>query len=218
MNQIEQTIERTRSNSPASLVWITVTFGLFLLAAVSCYAQTVAEGEAKLALAPKETLLIQIKKEPGSVTTEDKAIRPFRITVPAGHLDAAELELMPVLTADTLAARAARDSTAAQQADILAGRNRAPEAEGAEDSGPEIIAPPQPLDGDTTVALAPPTRLEPTRRTATRAAKAKEPRAQKAKKSVRTNNKPDSKIKVQKSTSASKSKKSAKQGVRTNTR
>ncbi|HEX8507797.1 MAG TPA: FtsL-like putative cell division protein [Hymenobacter sp.] len=143
---------------------------------------------------------------------------PFRITVPAGHLDAAELELMPVLTADTLAARAARDSTAAQQADILAGRNRAPEAEGAEDSGPEIIAPPQPLDGDTTVALAPPTRLEPTRRTATRAAKAKEHRAQKAKKSVRTNNKPDSKIKVQKSTSASKSKKSAKQGVRTNTR
>ncbi|UOQ96229.1 hypothetical protein MUN81_13315 [Hymenobacter sp. 5317J-9] len=80
---------------------------------------------------------------------------PFRITVPSGHLDAAELELMPVLTADTLAARAARDSAAALQADLLAGRKRG--VVSSEDSGPEIIAPPQPLSGDSaaTEAAAP---------------------------------------------------------------
>lgn len=77
---------------------------------------------------------------------------PFRITVPAGHLDAAELELMPVLTADTLAARAARDSIAAHIADSLAGRQRRLAA-GDEDAGPEIIgAPPQELEGDTAAA------------------------------------------------------------------
>ncbi|SFP99580.1 FtsL-like putative cell division protein [Hymenobacter arizonensis] len=75
---------------------------------------------------------------------------PFRISVPAGRLDAAELELMPVLTADTLAARAARDSAAAIQKDILAGRRRAAPST---DDGPEIIAPPQPLDGDTTAVM-----------------------------------------------------------------
>ena len=77
---------------------------------------------------------------------------PFRIAVPAGHLDAAELELMPVLTADTLAARAARDSAVAQRTDALAGRRRtvAPGSDEAEDSGPEIIAPPQALSGDST--------------------------------------------------------------------
>ncbi|GAA4004800.1 hypothetical protein GCM10022408_15730 [Hymenobacter fastidiosus] len=37
---------------------------------------------------------------------------PFRITVPAGRLDEAELDLMPVLNADSLAALATRDSTA----------------------------------------------------------------------------------------------------------
>ena len=78
---------------------------------------------------------------------------PFRISVPAGHLDAAELELMPVLTADTLAARAARDSAAVLRADALAGRRRAAPGS-ADDSGPEIIAPPQPLNGDTTALEA----------------------------------------------------------------
>ena len=77
---------------------------------------------------------------------------PFRISVPAGHLDAAELELMPVLTADTLAARADRDSAMAQRADALAGRRRV--AGNAADSGPEIIAPPQALNGDSTVLEA----------------------------------------------------------------
>jgi len=70
---------------------------------------------------------------------------PFRITVPAGRLDAAELELMPVLTADTLAARAARDSAAAHLADSLAGRRR--RSASTPDSGPEIIAPP--MEGDS---------------------------------------------------------------------
>ncbi|MCB2408177.1 FtsL-like putative cell division protein [Hymenobacter lucidus] len=37
---------------------------------------------------------------------------PFRITVPAGRLDEAELEAMPVLTADSLAALSAADSLA----------------------------------------------------------------------------------------------------------
>jgi hypothetical protein len=79
---------------------------------------------------------------------------PFRITVPAGRLDAAELELMPVLTADTLAARAARDSVAAHIADSLAGRQRRLAA-GDEDSGPEIIgAPPQELEDDSVAAAA----------------------------------------------------------------
>ncbi|MBF9237899.1 hypothetical protein I2I05_10885 [Hymenobacter sp. BT683] len=87
---------------------------------------------------------------------------PFRISVPAGRLDAAELELMPVLTADTLAARAARDSAAALQSDIAAGRRREATL-GEEDSGPEIIAPLQSLDGDTTAAGAP---AEPARRAA----------------------------------------------------
>jgi len=37
---------------------------------------------------------------------------PFRITVPAGRLDEAELDLIPVINADSLAAIAARDSAA----------------------------------------------------------------------------------------------------------
>ncbi|HEX8328101.1 MAG TPA: FtsL-like putative cell division protein [Hymenobacter sp.] len=145
---------------------------------------------------------------------------PFRITVPAGHLDAAELELMPVLTADTLAARAARDSAAAQHAEVLAERNRAPVAEGEEVSGPEIIAPPQPLDGDTVAAMAPPASRELGRRTSS--PKRTSPPASKAKsnspKSTRAANKPDSKRKVQKGTSSSKTKRADKQDVRTRTR
>ena len=97
---------------------------------------------------------------------------PFRITVPAGQLDAAELELMPVLTADTLAARAARDSAVAQQNDVLAGRQRARAASEDDPGGPEIIAPPQDLDGDTTEANAP---VVPTRRAAPAARKATSP-------------------------------------------
>ncbi|GAC1370621.1 MAG: hypothetical protein NVSMB30_09510 [Hymenobacter sp.] len=94
----------------------------------------------------------EVARKVASFGLVESSSPPFRITVPTGHLDAAELELMPVLTADTLAARAARDSAAVQRADALAGRRRFPAS--AADSGPEIIAPPQPLDGDTTVVEA----------------------------------------------------------------
>jgi len=75
---------------------------------------------------------------------------PFRIQVPAGHLDAAALELMPVLTADTLAARAGRDSLAAQHADALAGRRRY--ANSGTDGEPEIAAA---IPEDSLAAVAP---------------------------------------------------------------
>ncbi|MFD1469433.1 FtsL-like putative cell division protein [Hymenobacter caeli] len=107
---------------------------------------------------------------------------PFRIQVPAGHLDAAALELMPVLTADTLAARANRDSLAAQRSDALAGRRRYAATAG--DGGPEIIAA---IDDDSTRAAAP----GPARRVA-------RPLAAKAK--AKGSRKPDNKKPVQKST------------------
>ncbi|MGI4885102.1 MAG: FtsL-like putative cell division protein [Janthinobacterium lividum] len=75
---------------------------------------------------------------------------PFRIQVPAGRLDAAALELMPVLTADTLAARAGRDSLAAQRADALAGRRRY--ANAGADGEPEIAAA---IPEDSLAAVAP---------------------------------------------------------------
>ena len=96
----------------------------------------------------------EVARKVAAIGLVESSSPPFRITVPAGHLDAAELELMPVLTADTLAARADRDSTAALRADQLAGRRRStPDAD--VDSGPEIIAPPQALgDSATTVPEA----------------------------------------------------------------
>jgi hypothetical protein len=125
---------------------------------------------------------------------------PFRITVPAGRLNDAELELMPVLTADTLAARAARDSAAAHLADSLAGRRR--RSGGLEDGGPEIIAPPQPLDGDSAAAPAPRAAVRPRPQAAqSRPAAAKKP----AKPTNKT--KLNSKPKVQKGTSQSNAKK-----------
>jgi hypothetical protein len=156
---------------------------------------------------------------------------PFRITVPAGHLDAAELELMPVLTADTLSARAARDSAAMHLADSLAGRQRRLAA--GEDDGPEIIAPPQALDGDTTgLAVANALRANAARRkvaasrnskpsgTARKSAvrkdkgKAKRQTASKANTSSKTGakKKPDGKKSVQKSTSGHKNTASEGQG------
>lgn len=143
---------------------------------------------------------------------------PFRITVPAGHLDAAELELMPVLTADTLAARAARDSAAAHHAEILAERNRAPVAEGEEETGPEIIAPPQPFSGDSVAAIAPPAPREIAKSPAAFKPKSAQTVKANSRKSSRAENKPDNKRKAQKSTSPSKTKKTAKQDVRARTR
>ena len=123
---------------------------------------------------------------------------PFRIAVPAGHLDAAELELMPVLTADTLAARADRDSAAAQRNDVLAGRRRSMAAGTDVDSGPEIIAPPQALGGDSAAASAPD---QPVRAAA-----------------ATRRSKPDRSKKAQKSTSPHKSKQAVKQGVSAHSR
>ena len=112
----------------------------------------------------------EVARKVAAIGLVESSSPPFRITVPAGHLDAAELELMPVLTADTLAARADRDSTAALRADQLAGRRRP--ADGIDvDSGPEIIAPPQALDGDSVptvlrVAPAPNVRRQTNSKTA----------------------------------------------------
>ena len=134
---------------------------------------------------------------------------PFRITVPAGHLDAAELELMPVLTADTLAARAARDSAAVLRADSLAGRRRS--AASAEDSGPEIIAPPQALGGDSTAVEAN-GNAAPTARTNKPASNAPVRSApQKAGTNDPGKNKHDKTVSAQKSTKPRKSKPATRQ-------
>ena len=127
---------------------------------------------------------------------------PFRISVPAGHLDAAELELMPVLTADTLAARAARDSAAAQRNDVLAGRRRSMAAGDDVDSGPEIIAPPQALSGDSAVDNAPVQSVKNSQKTPVK---------------VRQN-KLDHSHKAQKSTTPHKGKQAVKQGVSAHSR
>ncbi|WP_210520863.1 FtsL-like putative cell division protein [Hymenobacter terricola] len=143
---------------------------------------------------------------------------PFRITVPAGHLDAAELELMPVLTADTLAARAARDSAATQQNDALAGRKRAMMNNDEADSGPEIIAPPQALDGDTAVGNAPVARAGASHRPALQPAKSKTATAPARIRKSKAANKPDKKKAAQKGTSPHTAKKPAKQVVRAHSR
>lgn len=142
---------------------------------------------------------------------------PFRITVPAGHLDAAELELMPVLTADTLAARAARDSAATERADILAGRKRASEISD-DDTGPEIIAPPQLLDGDE---LDAPVVRTPARPAAPKAAKPTTGRAKKAapgRKSRASARKPDRQNRAPKGPNKHKGKASDKHAVRSHSR
>jgi len=149
---------------------------------------------------------------------------PFRITVPAGHLDAAELELMPVLTADTLAARAARDSAAAHLADSLAGRRRTASST---DGGPEIIAPPQEMDGDTSgLAVANALRSKADRKQDVRPAKAASRRQSgktstksgsaksKASSAKSSKHNPDSKNPVQKSTSKQKTKRTVSQSAK----
>jgi hypothetical protein len=90
----------------------------------------------------------EVARKVAAIGLVESSSPPFRIVVPTGHLDEAELETMPVLTADTLAARAARDSAAAQRADSLLGRTRrqqAAEAAGLDD-GPEAGPPPPGLE------------------------------------------------------------------------
>jgi hypothetical protein len=92
----------------------------------------------------------EVARKVAAIGLVESSSPPFRIVVPTGHLDEAELETMPVLTADTLAARAARDSAAAQRADSLLGRTRrqqAAEAAGLDD-GPEVGPPPPGLEED----------------------------------------------------------------------
>jgi hypothetical protein len=143
---------------------------------------------------------------------------PFRITVPAGRLDAAELELMPVLTADTLAARAARDSAAAHLADSLAGRRREASSQ---DSGPEIIAPPQALDGDSVEAMAAPAPArvsKPAKRPEAKKASKASKKAPVAKSKASSKDKHDRKQPVQKGTTKPKAKKSNNQPVKSHSR
>jgi hypothetical protein len=66
----------------------------------------------------------EVARKVAAIGLVESSSPPFRIVVPAGRLDGAELEAMPVLTTDTLAARAARDSAATQRADSLMGRTR----------------------------------------------------------------------------------------------
>jgi hypothetical protein len=66
----------------------------------------------------------EVARKVAAIGLIESSSPPFRIVVPAGRLDGAELEAMPVLTADTLAARAVRDSLAAQRADSIRGRIR----------------------------------------------------------------------------------------------
>ncbi|HEX8399993.1 MAG TPA: alpha/beta fold hydrolase [Pyrinomonadaceae bacterium] len=81
MDQIEQTIERRRGNSPAGLAWAANVLGLLLLA-VSVNAQAVPTVEAKTVGTEKAASMAQIKKAPNAAATEDQAIRPFRVNIP----------------------------------------------------------------------------------------------------------------------------------------
>jgi hypothetical protein len=162
----------------------------------------------------------EVARKVAAIGLVESSSPPFRITVPAGHLDAAELELMPVLTADTLAARAARDSIAAMQADLQAGRRRSAE-DNAVDSGPEIIAPPQPLEGDSVVTEAEVLPVSRPRATAAKTARKAAPKASKKAPTTakRTKSeKPDSKQRVQKGTKLSKNKSADKQKVKAHSR
>ena len=84
----------------------------------------------------------EVARKVAAIGLVESSSPPFRIAVPAGRLDEAELEEMPVLTADTLAARAARDSVASVRADSIQGRARRQELGLPEDDTPELGAPP----------------------------------------------------------------------------
>ncbi|QKG51444.1 FtsL-like putative cell division protein [Hymenobacter sp. BRD67] len=91
----------------------------------------------------------EVARKVAAIGLVESSSPPFRITVPAGRLDEAELESMPVLTADTLAVRAARDSVAAFRADSIQGRARRQQLGLSADDTPELGAPPPgPADED----------------------------------------------------------------------
>lgn len=91
----------------------------------------------------------EVARKVAAIGLVESSSPPFRIVVPAGRLDGAELEAMPVLTTDTLAARAARDSAATQRADSLMGRTRRQQAAdaGAADVPEAGPPPPGPIEG-----------------------------------------------------------------------
>lgn len=95
----------------------------------------------------------EVARKVAAIGLVESSSPPFRIAVPAGRLDEAELETMPVLTADTLAARAARDSVASARADSVQGRARR-QALGLadEDDTPELGAPPPGLSPEDSAA------------------------------------------------------------------
>ncbi|MGI4832785.1 MAG: FtsL-like putative cell division protein [Janthinobacterium lividum] len=84
----------------------------------------------------------EVARKVAAIGLVESSSPPFRIAVPAGRLDEAELETMPVLTSDTLAARAARDSVAAARADSVEGRVRRQLLGLPSDDTPEAGAPP----------------------------------------------------------------------------
>ncbi|MDJ0364906.1 FtsL-like putative cell division protein [Hymenobacter sp. H14-R3] len=84
----------------------------------------------------------EVARKVAAIGLVESSSPPFRIAIPAGRLDQAELETMPVLTADTLAARAARDSVASVRADSIQGRARRQELGLSNDDTPELGAPP----------------------------------------------------------------------------
>ena len=84
----------------------------------------------------------EVARKVAAIGLVESSSPPFRIAVPAGRLDEAELEAMPVLTADTLTARAARDSVASAHADSIQGRARRQQLGLPADDTPELGAPP----------------------------------------------------------------------------
>jgi hypothetical protein len=88
----------------------------------------------------------EVARKVAAIGLIESSSPPFRIVVPAGRLDGAELEAMPVLTADTLAARAVRDSLAAQRADSIRGRIRQQATDAADPNEHEAGPPPPGLE------------------------------------------------------------------------
>jgi len=95
----------------------------------------------------------EVARKVAAIGLVESSSPPFRIVVPAGHFDEAALETMPVLTADTLAARAARDSVSSARADSVQGRARRQQLGlPADDDTPELGAPPPGLAPEDSAA------------------------------------------------------------------
>jgi hypothetical protein len=98
----------------------------------------------------------EVARKVAAIGLVESSSPPFRIAVPAGRLDEAQLETMPVLTADTLAARAARDSVASVRADSIQGRARRQQLGLPDDDTPELGAPPPGLSPEDSAGVPAP--------------------------------------------------------------